>query len=498
MHVVLAIVVIFVCSEVFLRSYSDANSSRAQNFIPQVEPTSPTRLLSQLHKARQNATLNPRRWLNFLRSHSQNGSQTTRLGCREYAVGAQSCAYEGFVCINTSKHLEFGRPHVYFLDETEEDGEVVPSDNWCGYRHQSADPRYYGSRHWPIMNGTVAPQNSCLDAYYRKESSLVGGRLKSDPSGRTGKIKWMPSLWLVDLDYVNNNHNNHLLMDIIWMLDAALWQQSVDLQAPPGISPVERVPVGQLFTERPRHVYLPQGRQDFIQQTSRDVNRLLYALVLQLDLSRLYPNHTKVQIQNPPRKGNSRFTESLLDAYPHLEKDQGLLFHRDIRDDDDVDLVCTPRFSAGAKIHNGAHERVCRVMRQRSYQLFGIKEPEMKRAGQAYFPQPPKRVVILQRHITRGIANADELAESLRDTLGKHGVEVEVIATEEVSSAEEHVRVFSNAGVVLTSHGSQSMGQIWMPRHRYVKHFLALGSYLASLFSSCFAVFSNDIVISSH
>lgn len=443
--------------------YSDANAILSHRFkSTKNDIADPSQV-----ELRDIARRSPRQWLTYLRrTAGEGGTQTVRLGCREYIAGAQSCSYEGFICVDTSKKIDFGRPHVYFLDETEANGDNVPSDDWCGYRHQSADPRYYASRHWPIMPDTFAPQTSCLEAFYRTEKSLVGNRLKGDATGKKGKIKWVPSMWLVDLDYVDNNHNNHLLMDIIWMLDVALWQESVDLQSPPGLSDVWQQPAGHLFSEGPRHVYLPQGEKDFIQQTSRDINRLLYALVLQLDLSRLYPNQTRKEIRTPPEADVSRYTAELLDAYPKLKSAERLLFHRNLRNDDDVDLVCAPRFTAGAKIHNGGHERVCRTMRQRSYEFFGINEPERRRVGQAYFPQPPKRIVILQRHITRGIANVDALEKALKSDLGKYGVEVDVVATEKVSSAEEHVRVFANAGVVITSHGSQSMGQIWMPRHR--------------------------------
>lgn len=466
-----AIFIVCVLTSLVIVWYSDAQALLSHHFTAFKNDTAePSEF-----EVRERARRTPGQWLTYMRRNAgENGTQTVRLGCREYVAGAQSCTYEGFVCVNTSKKMDFGKPQVYFLDETETDGDDVPSDNWCGYRHQSADPRYYASRHWPIWEDTFAPQTSCLEAFYRTERSLVGKSLKGDATGKDAKIKWVPSMWLVDLDYVDNNHNNHLLMDIIWMLDVTLWQESVDLQSPPGLSDVQGQTAGDLFSNDHRHVYLPQGEKDFIQQTSRDINRLLYALVLQLDLPRLYPNQTRREIRIPPEAGLSRYTAKLLDAYPKLKTDEQLLFHRNLRSDDDVDLVCTPRFTAGAKIHNGAHERVCRAMRQRSYELFGIKEPEMQHVGQAYFPQPPKRIVILQRHITRGISNADALAEALKTEFVKYAVEVEIVATEQVKSAEEHVRVFANAGVVITSHGSQSMGQIWMPRHRYVPCLLIL------------------------
>lgn len=435
--------------------------------------TSQISIAERVSAARRNAESNPTSWLDYLQNNSPDRHIfTQRIGCREMDAGAQSCVYEGFICINVSKEAKSTRPKVYFVNDYANDTETVYSDEWCQFRHQSSDPRYYASRHWPIRNGTFAPQRSCLAAEFRTKQSLLGGRLqRSDgvsieeelPQSR---IKWLESIWLVDLDYVSNSHNNHLLKEIIWMLDVVLWQGGVDLRRRPD-DPDEGIyndTPGHLFSEGPRHVYLPQGEKDFITQTNKDVNRLTYSLVLQRDLTRLYPNVTAEELHTP---STTRRTTSLLEAFPDLKEDERLLFDRDIREDDNVDLVCSPRFTAGSKIGNGAHERVCRYMRQRSYELFGVKEPEMKRVGQAYYPQPPKRIIILQRHITRKIANVKELEEKLRETFeAPHGVEVEVVTTQALATAEDHVRIFARAGVVITPHGSHCMGQIWMPRHR--------------------------------
>lgn len=442
--------------------YTDARALLSSRLISSQNFTS---LTTKTAEQRAEAMRNPVSWLRYLREHSQDGRpRTERLGCREYTAGAQSCSYEGFVCMNATLKRDFERPEVYFLDDTKPDFEEVPSDRHCHYRHQSADPRYFGTRHWPIWEDTFAPQSSCLDSFFRTEKSLLRRRLKG--GWKNSKIKWLPSLWFVDYDFIDSNHNYHLLMDIIWILDVMLWQASVDLRPRPGLQDVFPAASGHLFDDGPRHLYLPQSEVDFIDQTHKDVNRLLYAMVLQLDLPRLYPDLTLEEIRTPPSE--RRDTAPMFKAYPFLNRKEQLLFHRDIRDGDEFDLVCAPRFAAGAKLTNGAHERVCRAMRQRGYELYGIEEPETVTVGQVHFPQPPKRIVIVQRHLNRGIGNIDALEKALKNSFGKYKVEIEIVLTDKVQNAEEHVRVFARAGVVITAHGSQSMGQIWMPRHRYV------------------------------
>lgn len=415
-------------------------------------------------------------WLEYLRKNSPNHKiRTSRIGCRELQAGAQSCVYEGLVCIDTTgkpidQDDDDDRPHAYFVDDNQGDGGEPPSDKWCSFRHQSSDPRYYSaSRHWPILKKTFFPQHSCLRGKYRTAASLFGSDNANMP--KRIRVQWLPSLSLVDLDFKAFNHNYHLLMDIIWLLDAALWQQSVDLRLRPGdLTSTSSSPhdfsLAYLFDSSPRHVYLPQSTANFSKQTDRDVNKLLYALILRLDLTRLYTarNISSRDIREPAE--TPREAAPLLEAYPNLIHDQRLLFHDDIVRSNQYDYVCTPRFRAGAKIGNGAHERVCRDMRKRSYELYGIAEPEVVRLGRALFPQPPKRIIIYQRHVTRPIANVDELEHALREAFGKYGVEVERYTTAEVLTAEDQVRMFARAGVVVTPHGSQSMGQIWMPRYR--------------------------------
>eukprot|EP00177_Eucheuma_denticulatum_P003198 GFKZ01005773.1.p1 GENE.GFKZ01005773.1~~GFKZ01005773.1.p1 ORF type:complete len:513 (+),score=39.30 GFKZ01005773.1:203-1741(+) len=436
------------------------HSITSNNSNTSLLPVSPSS--TDVLEERARALETPHTWLQYLRNYYPKGVKTERIGCREMQAGGQSCVFEGFTCINTSSHKEFGRPEVYFLADNVPDGREVRGDNWCRLRHQSADPRYFASRHWPILEDTFIPQRSCLRALYRTQNSLFGG---SDLS--TLNIKWLDSLWLVDLDYIDNSHNNHLVKDIIWLLDVVLWQKGMDLRRRPGdVSTGEYSgTAGHLFSEGPQHIYLPQGEEDFNRQTSKDVNRLTYSLILQRDLAALYPNFTAEDMKRPPTE--RRNAAPLLVAFPDIKNDERLLFHRDMIEKTPADLVCTPRFTSGAKIGNGAHERVCRYIRQRSYEFYGIQEPPMRRLGALYHPQPPKRLMILQRHVTRALANLKELEAAFRAEFEPHGVEVEVVSTKDIITAEDHVRTFSRAGVLFTSHGSQAMGQMWMPRHRY-------------------------------
>ncbi|PXF42615.1 Protein O-linked-mannose beta-1,4-N-acetylglucosaminyltransferase 2 [Gracilariopsis chorda] len=431
-------------------------------------------------RQRLQAQSHPSLWALFLQQHHQNRSvQTRRTACREFDAGAQTCVFEGFACVNVSSVVtQSDRPLIYFVDDAKRDYEPVTSDQWCSLRHQSSDPRYFSSRHWPILNHTVAPQRSCLTAQYRTFNSLLHRRLTllqngSLPSEAATRIKWVSSIWLSDLDYHDNNHNNHLLKDIIWMLDISLWQTSLSLS----VSPVHNIPLtfstNGLFETTPQHIYLPQSQTDFERQTARDVNRLNYALVLQKDLSHLYPNLTSSQIRQPGQ--HARPTQPLFKAYPELLQNDSLLFHRDLKADSQYDLVCTPRLTVGAKIGNGAHERVCRSLRQRAHQFYGVEHNQMKRLGSTFYPQPPKRIVVLQRHVTRRFANLNQLLNALRSQFGLKGIDVQLVSTKQLQTAEQFVRVFSSAGVLITPHGSQAMGQIYMPRHSAIIEVMPVG-----------------------
>jgi hypothetical protein len=408
-------------------------------------------------------------------SRGGSGLSTLRVGCREYEAGAQSCVFEGIACVSVNGESVPTIPGlnalstVFLVDDELPDGTVVPSDDWCSFRHQSADPRYFGPRHWPIRNDTVAPQWSCMNARYRTFESLLGSKVSTGATfaENAPQVMWLPSLWLVNLDYPANTHNNHLLKDIVWMLDVSLWHRSLQLRQSP-LSEGIVTSVTELFSDKSRHIFLPQSLTEFQVQTSKDVNRLLYALVLELDVHRLYPNMSSKDLRSPQSKNTSlRRTVPLLTAYPELGANSRLLFREDLVQNKSVDLVCTPRLTVGAKLADVGHERVCRNLRERAWELFGIEPPSMVRVGQIYYPRPPRRILVVQRHISRGFGNLNQLLNTLRTELGTpYGVEVEVMSTADLQTAEQYVRTFSRAGVVITPHGSQSMGQIWMPRHR--------------------------------
>lgn len=392
-------------------------------------------------------------WLKHL-SESTGGVRTERIGCRELPDGAQSCVFEGVMCIETSSGEQFHKPGVYFLDNTRPDGMEVVSDDWCGLRHRSSDPRYWHGRHWPILKDTVAPRWSCLQAVYRSAASL-GPRLRGPG------VKWIPSLWLLDFDFIGQagSHNNHFFMDIIWMLDAVLWQKSLDFRHRPGVdnSNFGDSP-GHLFAEGPTNIYLPEGIADFEAQTSPDINRLMFSLILQLNISRLYDN---------PTAGKSWTSKPLLKAYPELQN--RLLFHRNFWQSPNTSMVCTSRLTSGAKLSTGGHERVCRHIRERVWKLFGIPALTTREVGQAYYAVPPPRIVIVQRHISRKIFNLGELEGALKQAFPwSRGFAVETATTEELSSAEAWARIYSRAGVLITPHGSHNMGELFMPRHRLV------------------------------
>lgn len=86
--------------------------------------------------------------------------------------------------------------------------------------------------------------------------------------------------------------------------------------------------------------------------------------------------------------------------------------------------------------------------------------------GRVRFPQPPKHVVILNRHLTRKLENVKELQDALKKELDPYNVTIQSLSTTDVVTAEENVRVMASAGVVITPHGSHTMSVIWMPRHR--------------------------------
>lgn len=150
------------------------------------------------------------------------------------------------------------------------------------------------------------------------------------------------------------------------------------------------------------------------------------------------------------------------------------MFWGKMRKDENVDLVCTSRLTVGSKLGNTGHERVCPELRQKGWELFGIAPPPMVRVGQIYYNRPPRRIMVLQRHMHRRIGNLQDLMTKLQLEFGNY-VEVELVSTSDLKTAEDHVRIFSRADVLITPHGSQAMGQMWMPRHATLIEVMPVG-----------------------
>lgn len=396
-------------------------------------------------------------WIRHLRATTADGVvHTARTACRELEAGAQTCVFDGLVCADVRNTVSSARPTFLFVDDGEEDGSEVAHDHWCELRHVSADPRYFSTRVWPIPNDTFAPRQSCLVARYTSFYSLFPHATDLRTPLR---IRWLPSLHHVHLEFPHKDHNNHLLKDIAWILDSTLFQDS--LHPPPRSADYGNA--GEF--QQPAHIYLPQSRAQFELTTSRDVNRLVYSLVLRKDLHKLYPQISPSNLRS--RSETHRYTATLTEAFPELLQKQQVLFHSDIRDDSSVDFVCAARLTAGARLANLGHERVCRHMRERGYALYGVERPPNRQVGFADYPQPPKSVLVLDRHTVRHIANAPQLVHALETQFGGSGVVVEYVNTSQLVTAEDYVRIFSRAGIVIAPHGSQNMGVIWMQRYRY-------------------------------
>lgn len=414
-----------------------------------------------------------RLWVDHLRAVGGDaGVVTQRTFCHELSAKGQTCVFEGLMCIDVRNggaehdpNRDNSRPRVLILNDStpaEAEGSEAASDNWCGMRHQSADPRYYSSRHWPLLQDTVVPQQSCMEArFFRTETVLR-------PNVR---VKWVPSLALVNLDYMDNDHNTHLAIDLMWLLDAVLHDESLAYRPRPGYRR-HRHPAdldGVIFRNDTVY-YLPQSRAQFERQTIRDVNRLFWAMILRKDSRRLYyPELSDDDLNKAPAARDVvRSAKPVLDAFPELLEDGVFQFHGDIVADNETDLVCTARLAAGVKTGFSTHERVCRELRTRAYQTFGIQRPDVKRIGQINFPQPPKSILFLNRHVTRTVDNGEDIARRLREKLANMSVPVEYETTQNLNSAEQWVRLYSSAGIVISPHGSHNMGEMFMQRYRYV------------------------------
>lgn len=373
-----------------------------------------------------------------------NKTHTVRIGCREYANGGQSCLYSGAACVDVQKKREsIDGPLVFIVDDNRTDEEIVTNDNWCNLRFKSADPKYYGPREWPLRQNLFAPRFSCLKAKFRTSASLFGNI-------NPGKVKWLKDMSLVSLDYVNNDHNYHYLIDIVWLLDVVLWQETMSRS---GSQMAKSFPI---WFRRPSHVLMPQTKVDFQVQTNRDVNRLNFAIIMQLDPHELYQG----DMYTTDMSSRTRF---LMDAYPKLKR--MLTFYGDELADESVHLICTRRLVVGAKLGGLGSPQVCEHLRRKAWELYSVKEYPQGGAGYLSIAQPPKRLVLLHRHITRSFKNIEKLKKRIILASAKYDFEFEVVSTEALSTAKEQVMFFSRVGVLLTTHGGQCMGGIWMPRH---------------------------------
>jgi len=59
----------------------------------------------------------------------------------------------------------------------------------------------------------------------------------------------------------------------------------------------------------------------------------------------------------------------------------------------------------------------------------------------------------------------EDVSAAIRAAAEEYNFEFELHTTDSLKTVEEQVRLFSRAGVLLTTHGSQSLGGIWMPRN---------------------------------
>lgn len=385
------------------------------------------------------------------KQENEYGDDVIRLGCREFPKRGQTCAYGGTTCVDMNDR----KPFVYFLSSTQKDFSEVSSDLWCEHREKSAHLFYWGGpREWPPP-ASFAPRQSCLRAKWRSFESLFGGKQNKTQS----KIRWVPDLAYFKPDYRDDNHNNHYLMDMVWHLDLVIWNYKLNASVvgfPNHFKP-------------PNHIFLPQTRQEFDRQTSRDVNRLLFSIIFGMDLNQLYVEQKRTEIEGLDGKLETR---PLFKAYPYLN--ESIEFYEANTESEPeknvtlaTDLLCTKRLLVGAKLGDLGHDRVCTHIREESWDFYNITTPPNSYAATGYLhiDRAPRRVVLLNRHITRGFRNLDQVVAKLEKLSKQYSFEFEVASTRDFITAEDHVKFFSRIGVLLSTHGSQDMGVIWMPRY---------------------------------
>lgn len=387
----------------------------------------------------------------MIHHYGKSRIKTVRIGCLDYEEGAQTCAFEGLICINTSYSTRGLLGSVYFIDDTKEIGAKVSADHYAQLFRKPSSPWFHGPK-WDGMSETVAPHQSGLEALYYSSGILEGKR-----------IKWVPTLWLFDvLSFAN--HNNDMLADYIWMLDAQLYRNSTKREY---LSEYQRKKKmdhdSDLFEDGPKYVYTPHSISSFRRFESRSINRLTLALALNLDPKRLF-------------RASTNKTLPFFMAYPELSK--RFIMHQEVVRKRKTDFLCTSRLTTGAKRFFGANDRVCEHIRRAGYKLFNIRYPQIRSVGATLrYPQPPRNIVVIQRHINRGFYNVKEVMSALHKSFDPHGIPIKLMYTSDLEEPESWVRAFSEAGVLITTHGSQSMGQFWMPRYSVFVEVLPVGFY---------------------
>lgn len=342
----------------------------------------------------------------------------------------------------------------------------IPSDDWCQLRYKSSNPRYYGSRHWPLLSGTVVPQQSCMRGRYRSSESLL-----SELRAQGDDLQWVNgTVALLNVDSSGNDHNAHFALDTLWILDASLHDDTLrkyDASSDEDDdNNVRRVKTLLNRNDELLLYVITQDKEAFERQTVRDLNRFMYAVLLRKDPTLLYDDNATM-LHVPATLDTRRYSKPLLEAYPELAAQLYLQSSQGSGKQQNV-TICTPRLVTGFKTGFGVPEPVCRHIRSEAYRLFGIPRPEVVRVGQVEYAQPAKSILVVNRHFTRKIANVDQVVDGLRQKLSSvaGGVPVNVIETGSMYTTEENVRAFASAGVVISPHGGQNQGVMFMQRHR--------------------------------
>lgn len=351
-----------------------------------------------------------------------NGVRTERIGCREYNSGGQSCVYSGIVCVDVTQKGSL--PLLYFVDDGRPDFLKVSTDNWCAYE-PTADPR---REQWPHRR-VFAPRHSCIDGYWRTMSSVFHGWFTQPV------VQWVNGItWL--------HMNNRLLSDTAWLLDTVLWQETLDQSATISSG------IPKLF-EPSKQIFVPHSEEEFERRTATDIDRLIFALMLRLNATKLYRNQSDV----------SSVTRSLFSAYPHLR--DKFIFYNEQQRNSSLDLLCTRKIAIGPTLNELGDHHVCDTLKLNAWNLFGIDPPTAVQVGNYRYARPPSRLVFIRDRFSR----VDELVAALRAAATHHRFELVITTVAAMNTAKLQVETFASAGVVLLAHGVHRTGVLWMPRH---------------------------------